>query len=70
MPPDRNGVAIAAEFGGDLEVGGTIEIGGPQDQSTPKDQGLRGGAGANQRFELSSLKVCQCDSFREWERHR
>jgi hypothetical protein len=63
-------VSITLELGSDLKVGGMVSVGGSKNQPASEDQGLWSGARSNQAFQLSALKVCERDSFREWERHR
>src|SRR5262245_8003535 len=48
LAPQSDGVAVAAQFGGDLLVGGLIGVSGPQDESAAEDQGLRRGVSADQ----------------------
>jgi len=70
VSPGGDGVAIAVELGGDLEVGGSVFVGGSKDQATAEGQGLGCGTGSNQPREFSALGVRQSDRLREWERHR
>ena len=69
LTPGGDGVPIAAEFGGDLEVGGLILSGGPEDQAAAEHQGLGGRAGSNQSLELGALSVREGDRLREGEGH-
>jgi hypothetical protein len=70
VSPRRDGVAIAVELRGDLEVGGTIFVGSSKDQATAKSQGLRCGTGSNQAVELGTLGFGQRDRFGKEKRHR
>jgi hypothetical protein len=49
--PLADGMAVAAEFVGDLEIGRLLGIGGAQDQPAAEDQGLGGGTGPQQAFQ-------------------
>jgi hypothetical protein len=70
IAPHRDGVAITVELGSDLKVGGMVPVGGSKNQPASEDQSLGSGARSNQAFQLSALTIRQCDSLREWERHR
>src|SRR5947208_16929404 len=48
LAPQSDGVAVAAEFGGDALVGGPVGVGGPQDESAAEGPRQRGGASAGQ----------------------
>jgi hypothetical protein len=50
--PLADGVAVTAQFGGDLLVGRAVVPGGPQDDATAGSQRLRGGAGADESLKL------------------
>ena len=65
VSPLGDGVAVAGELRGDLEVGGTIVGGGPQDDPATEDQGLGRGAGADQGLQAGPLRPGQANDFRE-----
>jgi hypothetical protein len=67
--PGGDGVAIAVELGGDLEVGGLVPGGGPEDQPAAERQGLGSGPGSNQALELGALSAREGDRLREGEGH-
>src|SRR5262249_26511349 len=70
VSPGRDGVAIAVELSGDLEVGGLIFVGGSKDQAAAEGQGLGRGTGSNQALELGALGVRQRDRLCKGKRHR
>jgi hypothetical protein len=47
LAPGGDGVTIAVEFGGDLEVGRLVFGGGPEDQPAAERQGLGSRPGSN-----------------------
>lgn len=57
MAPSGDGVAIAAEFGGDLEVGRLVLGGGPEDQPAAERQRLGSRPGSNQSLEFGAPSV-------------
>jgi hypothetical protein len=52
LAPQADGVAVAAQLGGDLLVGGPVGPGGAEDQAAAEGQRLRRGAGTGQALEL------------------
>jgi hypothetical protein len=69
LAPGGDGVTIAAEFGGDLEVGRSVFGGGPEDQPAAERQGLGSRPGSNESLELGALSVREGDRLREWKGH-
>jgi hypothetical protein len=67
--PLADGVAIAAQFGGDLLVGRTIGSGGPHDDAAAEGQCLRGGSGAEEGLDLVPGVVRQFDGRTKGARH-
>ena len=67
--PGRDGVAIAVEFRGDLEIGGPIVVGSAKDQTTAKGQGLGRGTGPYEALELGTLGVRQSDGLGKGKGH-
>jgi hypothetical protein len=63
VSPESDGVAIAGELGGDLEIGGIVAVGGPEDQAAAKDEGLRRGTGPHQGFESSPVRFGEMDAL-------
>jgi len=59
--PLPDGVAVAAQFGGDVLVGRIVRRSGPQDNAATHDERLGGGAGADKGFELGAEFGSQCD---------
>jgi hypothetical protein len=51
LAPLADGVAVATEFVGDLEIGGLLRIGGPQDEPAAEGQGLGSGARPKQALQ-------------------
>jgi hypothetical protein len=67
--PLPDGVAVTAQLGRDLLVGRLVRLGGAQDDAATKDERLRGGACADQGFELATQFGCQFDSRGKRARH-
>src|ERR1043165_4328980 len=57
LAPLADGVAVAAQLGGDLLVGRLVVSCGEQDDAAAEGQGLGRGAGAGQRFELAAQLI-------------
>jgi len=51
LAPLADGVAVAAQFVGDLLVGRPVVLGSAEDEAAAKGQGLRGGPGAEEGLE-------------------
>jgi hypothetical protein len=69
FPPQTDGVAVAAEFGGDALIGGLIRVGNSQHEAAAKDESLWGGASADQHLELLTEFVRQTDRGAKGTRH-
>jgi hypothetical protein len=67
--PGRDGVAIAVEFRGDLEIGGPIVVSSSKDQATAEGQGLGRGTGPDQALEFGTLGVRQRDGLGKGKGH-
>jgi hypothetical protein len=67
--PLADGVAVAAQLGGDLLVAGLVVSCGEQDDAAAQGQGLGGGAGAGQRLEFGFELGLQVDPRAERTRH-
>jgi hypothetical protein len=69
FPPLADGVAVTAQFGGDVLVGGVAGLCCPQNDAATKGQGLGGGTGTHQRFQLVAQLLGQGDGRTEGARH-
>src|SRR5215471_1614642 len=69
LAPAAGGVAIAAEFGGNILIGGVVRGSGAQDDSAAESQGLGCRAGTGQGFESGAQFVWQRDNRTEGARH-
>ena len=55
LAPGGDGVVVAAQFLGDLEVGGPVVVGGSQDDPGAASQRLGCGSGAGQAEQVLAL---------------
>ena len=69
LPPLADGVAVAAQLGGDVPIGGAIVRGGAEDDATAEGQRLRRGAGADEGLELVPDLLGQLDGRTEGAWH-
>jgi hypothetical protein len=69
LTPLADGVAIAPQFSGDLEVGRVVVSGGAQDDAAAESESLGGGTRPSKGFELGAKFVSQFDGRSEGARH-
>ena len=59
--PQSDGVSIAVQFGGDVQVGGLVVLSSPEDEAAAEGKCLRSGASSYERLELLAVVVGQDD---------
>jgi hypothetical protein len=69
LAPAADGVAIAVELRGDVQVGGLVVGGGAEDDAAAEGEGLGGGAGAGQGLQSGALFGRESDDRGIGERH-
>src|SRR5262245_3085964 len=55
LAPAADGVAVATELVGDLQVAGLVGVGAAEHEAAAPDQRLRRGVGADERFQVRPL---------------
>jgi hypothetical protein len=62
--PARDGIGVAAQFGGDLLIGRPVRVGAAEDESCAGGASLRRGAGVDQLLEEFAFAEVQSEDDR------
>ena len=57
--PQSDGMSIAVQFGGDVQIGGLVVLSSPEDEAAAEGKGLRRRASLYERLELLAVVVGQ-----------